>query len=470
MKKIITLVMALLMTASLLAVGVGAESYSPVGGWAESEQGPVTVKKADPADVVKDGVIGEYEYEKIEFDLTEDSSPLHVMYKTSENLTDGLEMLATCEFYFSWDEVHGFNFALKNKPKELKQVLSEGEGEKPGDDFANNLAYIVEFATEKGIAKILAGEDVLDADHRCVYYAVAKRTDDGRYLRGWYDENQLGLRGDYAAEAGTDFIINYTDDGYSLVEWSMPYSYLSTDPIAAGEKLYASFTLTCGGMDEGGEYFKDNYCVGLGDHCFMIDAKIGAAGSHVEFDLSNETIKPAAENPFKDVTDADYFFDPVMWAVENKVTAGTGANTFSPNDTCTRAQVVTFLWRAKGSPEPNSSENPFVDVKADDYFYKAVLWAKENNITSGTDATHFSPDDGCTRAQVVTFLWRTEGEPDAGSAENPFADVGSEYYTSAVLWAVAQNITKGTDTTHFSPNDTCTRGQIVTFLYRDLAK
>ena len=172
---------------------------------------------------------------------------------------------------------------------------------------------------------------------------------------------------------------------------------------------------------------------------------------------------------FQDLEVGAYYTNPVVWAVKNGVTNGTSATTFSPNATCTRAQVVTFLWRAEGSPEPQSAANPFTDVKRDDYFYKAVLWAVENGITNGTSATTFSPGDGCTRAQVVTFLHRTEGSTAAGSA-NPFTDVpAGQYYTDAVLWAVAKNITNGTSATTFSPNATCTRAQIVTFLYRDLA-
>jgi len=185
--------------------------------------------------------------------------------------------------------------------------------------------------------------------------------------------------------------------------------------------------------------------------------------------LKNAYMLNALTNPFTDVKESDYFYDAVLWAANAnpQVTAGTSATTFSPNATCTRAQVVTFLWRAKGCPEPQSSSNPFTDVASGEYYYKAVLWAVENEITAGTSATTFSPNAGCTRAQVVTFLWRTEGKPQPTSSSNPFTDVASgEYYYNAVLWAVEKDITKGTSATAFSPNATCTRGQIVTFLYR----
>ena len=183
-----------------------------------------------------------------------------------------------------------------------------------------------------------------------------------------------------------------------------------------------------------------------------------------------------SQKPFRfdDVRDEGaYYFNPVYWAYghDPQITTGTSAKLFSPDRTCTRAQVVTFLWRAKGCPEPTLTFNPFVDVKPDAYYYKAVLWALQNSITNGVDSSHFGPDKGCTRGQVVTFLWRAAGQPEPESSINPFTDVKSDaYYYKAVLWAVEQGITKGTSANKFSPDSTCTRGQIVTFLYRDLAE
>ena len=182
----------------------------------------------------------------------------------------------------------------------------------------------------------------------------------------------------------------------------------------------------------------------------------------------NHTIEVsfARANEFIDVPAGSYFYEAVMWAVENGVTTGVSANRFDPNGVCTRAQAVTFLWRAAGSPAPRSRTMPFADVPAGSYYYDAVLWAVENGITKGTSDTRFSPDDTCTRAQIVAFLWRSEKSPAAGS-RNPFADVKSTaYYADAVLWAVKENITKGTTSTTFSPDADCTRAQIVTFLWR----
>ena len=173
---------------------------------------------------------------------------------------------------------------------------------------------------------------------------------------------------------------------------------------------------------------------------------------------------------FYDVLYTMYYVEPVKWAAARGITNGTSDYTFSPDEPCTRGQVVTFLWRAAGSPEPKSRTNPFVDVNAGDYYGKAVLWAVEQGITNGIDPTHFGPEQPCTRAHVVTFLWRSHHKP-AAKAAIPFTDVEEgAYYTEAVLWAVSKNITNGVDATHFGPDSTCTRGQIVTFLYRDLAK
>ena len=169
---------------------------------------------------------------------------------------------------------------------------------------------------------------------------------------------------------------------------------------------------------------------------------------------------------FVDVATGSYYEDAVDWAVENGITKGTDDTHFSPDGICTRAQAVTFLWRTAGSPKPETRAMPFTDVPVGSYYYDAVLWAVENGITKGTSDTTFSPNMTCTRAQIVAFLWRSEKSPAAGTA-NLFVDVKSTaYYADAVLWAVKENITKGTTSTTFSPNADCTRAQIVTFLWR----
>ena len=201
-----------------------------------------------------------------------------------------------------------------------------------------------------------------------------------------------------------------------------------------------------------------------------IDGRIiGAVRSYTFENISaSHTIEVQfrVRSSFVDVPSGSYYEDAVDWAVANGITTGTDAAHFSPDGICTRAQAVTFLWRAAGRPAPESRTMPFTDVPADSYYYDAVLWAVENGITKGTSSTTFSPDNTCTRAQIVTFLWRSEQSPAAGSS-NPFTDVSADaYYADAVLWAVKEAITTGTTRTTFSPDAECTRAQIVTFLWR----
>ena len=186
--------------------------------------------------------------------------------------------------------------------------------------------------------------------------------------------------------------------------------------------------------------------------------------------LSDKNYDGSAPLPFTDVADDAYYADSVAWAVENNVTSGVSATSFAPNASCTRGQMVTFLWRAAGSPEPKSTDTAFTDVKSGAYYEKAVAWAVENNVTTGTSATTFSPGATVTRGQSVTFLWRANGSAAAAGA-SAFTDVAeSAYYASAVAWAVENNVTNGTGAATFSPNADCTRAQIVTFLYRSIVK
>lgn len=170
---------------------------------------------------------------------------------------------------------------------------------------------------------------------------------------------------------------------------------------------------------------------------------------------------------FEDVASYHFFYYPVLWAVEKGVTDGATDTTFAPDNSCTRGQVVTFLWRAAGKPQPTSTTCNFTDVAKGAYYYDAVLWAVEKGITDGTSDTTFSPDATCTRGQVVTFLWRSAGQPNATADVSAFTDVtAAAYYYNPVRWAVQYGITDGTSDTTFSPDATCTRGQVVTFLYR----
>ena len=274
---------------------------------------------------------------------------------------------------------------------------------------------------------------------------------------------------------------------------------ITTDTeFPADTTVYAHWTYTGGGGSSGYSYYTIKATAGTGgsitpsgnvsvregrDKTFTITPDKGYAVFNVKIDgrsigavksYTFENVKRAhtievsftRANEFIDVPSNSYFYEAVMWAVENGVTTGISASRFDPDGICTRAQAVTFLWRAAGSPKPETRTMPFADVPAGSYYYDAVLWAVENGITKGTSNTTFSPNDTCTRAQIVSFFWRSEKTPAAGS-RNPFADVKSTaYYADAVLWAVENDITKGTTNTTFSPDADCTRAQIVTFLWR----
>lgn len=193
-----------------------------------------------------------------------------------------------------------------------------------------------------------------------------------------------------------------------------------------------------------------------------------ATGDITVYPLNSIWKNTSAKPPFADVRSDAYYFDAVTWAVGRGITSGTSASTFSPDASCTRAQIMTLLWRAAGSPKANGS-NPFTDVAQDSYYYNAVLWAAEKGITSGTSATTFSPEAPCIRAQAMTFLYRVSGD-SAVSGTNSFDDVSSDaYYAAPVQWAVSKGITYGTSASMFSPDMTCSRAQIITFLFRMFA-
>lgn len=220
-----------------------------------------------------------------------------------------------------------------------------------------------------------------------------------------------------------------------------------------------SFTAT---FEEPGEY--SAYVSAYNDGGMLDSTRVyftvkPADGGDVPFD-------PTPENDFVDVPNGAYFAKAVNWAVDNGITEGTSRTTFSPNRVCTRAQAVTFLWRSMGSPKPGLNSTKFTDVPAGEYYTDAVLWAVENGITGGVSETSFAPNSKCTRAQIVSFMYRMKGAPAVGGV-SPFLDVPPTlYYAGAVAWAVENGITEGTSANYFSPHNDCSRGQIVTFLYR----
>ena len=234
--------------------------------------------------------------------------------------------------------------------------------------------------------------------------------------------------------------------------------------FASPAKAAADTAITLTATPNAGYHFKA-WRVILGG-VTITDNKFTMPAEDVEVQAVFEKDAPISKHPFLDVPAGAYYEDAVVWAVGKGITSGTNATTFDPNGTCTRAQAVTFLWRAAGSPTPKTKLMPFPDVPVGSYYWNAVLWAIEQGITEGTSYLTFSPNDSCTRAQIVTFLWRAKGTP-AVSGNAPFTDVAPDaYYAAAVTWAEKNGITGGIGNGLFGSNNTCTRAQIVTFLYR----
>jgi len=258
-----------------------------------------------------------------------------------------------------------------------------------------------------------------------------------------------------------------TEGGYTTYTCSCGDSYVAdeTAPLGHTEEIIPGKDATCTetGLTEGK---KCAVC----DEILVAQEEIPALG-HDWKGTGCTRCDATRENPFVDVPEDSFYIDPVLWAVEKGITTGATATTFNPNGVCQRAAVVTFLWRAAGSPEPTSTNNPFTDVKETDFFYKAVLWAVENEITNGLTTTTFGPYAECNRAQVVTFLWRYLGQPQPTATEHPFTDVAEDqFYFVPMLWAVENGITNGLTETTFGPTAACNRAQVVTFLYRTYVK
>ena len=234
----------------------------------------------------------------------------------------------------------------------------------------------------------------------------------------------------------------------------------TVDALGHTEEVIPAVAATCteDGLTEGKK------CSVCGE--ILVAQEVIPATGHAWKGTGCENCDAKRENPFTDVPEDSFYIDPVLWAVENGITTGATATTFNPNGDLLRAQFVTFLWRAAGSPEPTSAENPFTDVKEGDFFYKAVLWAVEKGITNGISATEFGAYSVTNRAQAVTFLWRYLGQPES-TGSNSFTDVvAGMWYEAPINWAVENGVTNGMGDGTFGINGNCNRAQAVTFLYR----
>lgn len=327
-------------------------------------------------------------------------------------------------------------------------------------------------STSRGTTVSYSGSVVVNLVREDIKYTVSQgdsvRFDESDFLS--YLRSTKGYSSNYTIDYVTfdQSAVSAVNEG-SLYTYYNGYNYGGS--IKTTDKFYYSATASQNAISDvaflASRYAKTGETVYIP---FTIYARYGTTGTGTRQLTGTVAIKIGQTMNFIDVKTTDYFYNSVKWAVGKNITNGTSSTTFSPYKSCTRAEIVTFLWRAAGSPEPTTTRNPFRDVNAVTHssYYKAILWASQKGITSGTSATAFSPDQVCTRAQIVTFLYRYAGQP-SGYYSNPFKDVSATSeasYYNAVLWAVGKGITTGTSATTFSPYASCNRAEAVTFLYR----
>ena len=292
--------------------------------------------------------------------------------------------------------------------------------------------------------------------------------------------NDFETNGDFAdfscSKSGTAYIKiwNYFDypDGKNTTTYKLkievsPNLYLANGKTITGT-VVAGSKLTLIPQFSNATFSSSNNSIATVDANGKVSAKQGGT---VIITATNGSVTATCRLLvlYKDVTDSsDFWYDPTYYLTDRNVVKGYDKQTkFKPGNDCTRAQMVTFLWRLNGSPAPKSTSCKFTDVKTSAYYYKAVLWAVENGITTGVSKTKFKPSGVCTRAQTVTFLWRMAGKPSIGSAKNPFKDVKkSDYFYNAVIWASNKKIVAGYKNGTFKPSGKCLRRQMVTFLYK----
>ena len=327
-------------------------------------------------------------------------------------------------------------------------------------------------STSHGTTVPYSGSVVVNLVREDIKYTVSQgdsvRFDESDFLS--YLRSTKGYTSNYTID-----YVTFDQSAVSAVNEGSLYTYYSGynygGSVKTTDKFYYSATASQNALSDvaflASRYAKTGETVYIP---FTIYARYGSTGTGTRQLTGTVAIKIGQTMNFIDVKTTDYFYNSVKWAVGKNITNGTSSTTFSPYKSCTRAEIVTFLWRAAGSPEPTITRNPFRDVNAVTHssYYKAILWASQKGITSGTSATAFSPDQVCTRAQIVTFLYRYAGQP-SGYYSNPFKDVGATSeasYYNAILWAVGKGITNGSTTTTFSPYASCNRAEAVTFLYR----
>ena len=420
-----------------------------------------------------------------DYSIAYDSETLTVLYTASELTGDGTQL----------GQTHLLVKQIQPQPDvQLLSVISEGSTYMTGRDMVLELELFNRGGDTSGVCtvQVLEGETVLVEDTLLTpVYPGATRTESVSFPVETVEQGkELTVRVLCENDADTQdnemtHTLSWGDMALEQLSWGQTEdgrTVLTGTVVNRGYADYGDLTVYLRRRSADGEVVERQ--------TVRASALLSAAAVSFEVETADEiwylTLELEDDNlgnnsiftpvyadvaevnlPFTDVPRESFYFDPVVWALEEGITTGASETIFNPNGQCQRAQVVTFLWRAAGCPEPVGNHNPFADVKSSDFYYKAVLWAVENGITNGADATHFNPMGICNRAQVVTFLYRAMGEPACSNTENPFTDVEvTAFYGPAVLWAVENGITNGMTATTFGVNNPCNRAQVVTFLYR----
>ena len=401
-------------------------------------------------------------------------------YVTFDSVTFSLPTTAQGTLYYGGTAMSTSNssgaFNTRTKVTNLDSVTFAPNAKTTAKTITLNFTlYATRYSsssTSRGTTVSYSGSVVVNLVREDIKYTVSQgdsvRFDESDFLS--YLSSTKGYSSNYTIDYVTfdQSAVSAVNEG-SLYTYYNGYNYGGS--VKTTDKFYYSATASQNALSDvaflASRYAKTGETVYIP---FTIYARYGTTGTGTRQLTGTVAIKIGQTMNFIDVKTTDYFYNSVKWAVGKNITNGTSSTTFSPYKSCTRAEIVTFLWRAAGSPEPTTTRNPFRDVNAVTHssYYKAILWASQKGITSGTSATAFSPDQVCTRAQIVTFLYRYAGQP-SGYYSNPFKDVGATSeasYYKAILWAVGKGITTGTSATTFSPYASCNRAEAVTFLYR----
>ena len=427
------------------------------------EDAPVDETVAAVAQEIMDAVDAEYgaKFAESEVDLNGDRAPGNRNMETNlgDLITDALK----------WSVLKDLDAETLGVPEENVVAITNGGGIRAwihkGDITKNDVNTVLPFGNTVAVVYVTGAEllEALEASTYCTPTAVGgfpqvsgiKFTIDTKKS---FDEGELYPGSTYHGPASIRRVTINEINGQEF-DPEATYAVVTNNFCAAGGDTYYAFQAASSQFDTG--IPMDEALM-----AYIVEELNGVVGEDYAEPMGRITIK----NGFDDVQDpSKYYYTPVYWAYdfEPQITGGKTDSLFGVKDPCTREQIVTFLWKAYGAEEPTNTDNPFTDVKEGKYYFKAVMWAKENGITSGKSDTKFGVKEACTREQVVTFLWKAAGKPEPTITESPFTDVKEgKYYTKAVLWALENGVTGGVSADKFGVGKTCTREQIVSFLYK----